>query len=96
MVVISEVLDFIDRRFKNTDANWNNGNCYWFAKILTERFKELKIYYIPSEGHFVAGDGKYYFDYNGLITNIYKFVSLDSILQTDPLWYERLMRDCVL
>ena len=61
-----EVLEFIKRRFP-IDCKWTDGNCYWFAKILAERFG-MQIYYLPIVGHFVAGfdsDGKFY-DYNGV------------------------------
>ena len=91
------VLDFIERRFKNTDAKWTDGNCYWFSKILTMRFPTLSIYYLPVEGHFVAGDGKSFYDYNGeLVASEYKIIPFGEIYQNDPLWYERLMKDCVL
>lgn len=94
----SEILDFIDRRFSQTDANWMNGNCYWFAKILTERFPgQLLIYYIPDVGHFVAGNTRgIYYDWHGMFISDEKYPSIDDIKENDPLWYERLMRDCVL
>ena len=34
---MDEVIEFIKRRFP-TDSNWLSGNCYYFAKILQERF----------------------------------------------------------
>ena len=37
-----EILDFINRRFKGTNANWLCGNCYWFARILKDRFDYLE------------------------------------------------------
>jgi hypothetical protein len=88
--------EFIHRRFASTNANWTNGNCYWFAKILTDRFEGLEIYYIPSEGHFVAGDGENFFDYNGLIKGTYRYIPFKEIKEDDPLWYSRLIKDCVL
>ena len=94
--MIEDILYFIKKRFENTNANWNNGNCYWFAKILTERFPELDIYYLPNEGHFIAGDGETFFDYNGLITDKKFCINFQRIAEEDPLWYERLIRDCVL
>ena len=34
----NEIIEFINRRFK-LDCNWTNGNCYYFALILADRFK---------------------------------------------------------
>ena len=92
-----EILDFIKRRFRNTDAKWTDRNCYWFSKILTERFPTLSIYYLPIEGHFVAGDGESFYDYKGeLVASKYKIISFADIQYADPLWYERLVRECIL
>ena len=47
------VVDFIEKRFPSTnDANWMNGNCYWFARILCDCFPFLQIGYDPIIGHF--------------------------------------------
>ena len=91
----NEILDFIHRRWTK-DANWLNGNCYWFAHILCTRFSQLEIYYEPIIGHFIAGDGNEYFDWSGEYkvnknTVIYK---LSDIKEFDDLWYNHLMRDC--
>ncbi|MBQ4122288.1 hypothetical protein IJD44_00970 [bacterium] len=90
----AEVLNFIERRFKK-DCNWTNGNCYYFALILCERFSKLRMYYLPITGHFVAGAQDEFFDFNG----VYKpkdeeALLLDDIKHTDFIWYNRLMRDC--
>lgn len=60
-----EILDFIKRRFPK-DSNWLDGNCYWFAFILCERFPNLQIYYEPVRGHFVAGTPSRYYDWTGV------------------------------
>jgi hypothetical protein len=39
-----EVIEFINRRWKK-DANWLDGNCYYFALILKHRFPEGRIWY---------------------------------------------------
>lgn len=92
----SEVLDFINRRWSSTNAHWIDGNCYWFAYILSARFSFLDIYYLPVDGHFVAGNGTMFFDWQGIYepekaTAIYK---LSDIEKFDDLWYSHLMRDC--
>lgn len=87
------IIEFINRRFSK-DCNWLNGNCFWFALILKERFPFLKIYYLPIDGHFVVGDGNKYYDWSGEIDLEEKPYELNEIKETDKLWYEKLMRDC--
>lgn len=56
--MINPILSFINRRFPY-DSNWLNGNCYFFALILIDRFPSLRMYYDPIEGHFVvSSDGE--------------------------------------
>ena len=89
------VLDFICRRW-HMDSGWKTGNCYWFAKILTCRFPSLRIYYLPIEGHFIAGDPIFhiYYDWDGLCYPNEEPIDLEELADTDPAWYWRLMRDC--
>ena len=95
MGIQNEVQEFITRRFP-TEEKWLNGNCYWFAFILRERFPELDLFYDPVEGHFYAGDGDVFYDWLGMYTkpvlpNIIKFSVIHT---TDLIWYERILRDC--
>ena len=98
MIDACEVEDFIRRRWRGTEARWDDGNCYWFAVILCSRFSELKIYYIPVPGHFVAGDGTNFFDIYGLIDkrNYGDIIPLATIKTKEKNWYSRLYRDCIL
>lgn len=92
-----EIVDFIKRRFYNNDANWLYGNCYWFAKILKERFNELDIYYEPVRGHFLAGIDDNYYDWTGLVTKLdSKPILLEEIKLQEPNIYKRLLEDCIL
>lgn len=93
-----EILDFIKKRFSNTDANWLYGNCYYFAQILCMRFPWLKVYYEPVAGHFIAGTPSHYYDWRGLVTNQLdsKPILLDWIKDNEPNWYNRLLEDCIL
>ena len=91
---MDEVEEFIQRRWKGTDAHWLDGNCYWFAHILTARFPYLKIYYMPLSGHFVAGTPSRYYDANGENKDKEKPILFDKIRQVDPVWAARLVRDC--
>ena len=90
-----EVLEFINRRWQ-CDAGWLTGNCYWFAAILCKRFPHLEVFYLPVEGHFVAGINGRYYDWGGEYKPEQKPISLFEIQNTDPAWYHRLIRDCVL
>lgn len=89
-----KIKEFIDRRFPK-DSNWLDGNCYWFAFILSNAFESLEIYYEPIVGHFYAGDGLNFYDWRGRAHLTNKPLLLDYIKQSDPLWYYRLKRDCI-
>ena len=94
-----EVKNFISKRFAQQNS-WCDGNCYWFAVILTNRFNNLQIYYMPIRGHFIAGDGVgNFYDWNGKLNiqdNEEPILLLQDIKDSDILWYNRLMRDCKL
>lgn len=65
-----KVLDFINRRFSNTEnANWLNGNCYYFAIILRERF-DGEIYYDVINGHFLTLIKDKIYDYSGVVYSL--------------------------
>lgn len=89
------ILDFIKRRWTK-DADWTNGNCYYFAVILKSRFPFMRIMYCPIVGHFVAEcNGKFY-DWNGKYVPEESPMELSEISIQDPLWYSRIVRDCIL
>lgn len=93
-----EILEFINRRFP-IDCNWTNGNCFYFAQILANRFHG-DVVYDPIDGHFLfwASDGNFY-DWTGI--RIYDesqkrnmFLWCDSAMK-DGLLHNRIYRDCV-
>ena len=103
------VENFIKKRWQ-IDSHFLDGNCLWFAIILTIRFPELEIYYLPIQGHFIVGkdnispiqghfivgkDNTYY-DWTGKLKLEEKPILLDKLKKDDPLWYSHLMRDCFL
>lgn len=97
--LVEKVLEFIERRFPNED-HWMDGNCYWFAALLCARFnKQLKVYYDPIDGHFLAGNAEenIYFDwesaYCGYKNELYLF---EKLAKEDPIWCSRLIRDCIM
>jgi len=93
----NKILDFIKHRFR-IDCNWLNGNCLYFAKILTWRFPELSIYYLPKHAHFVAGNGVKFFDFTGIVSS--KIINEDNPQSIEDMksrnisLYNRLMKDC--
>ena len=91
---MDEVEKFIEKRFGDTDAHWTDGNCYWFAQILIMRFPYLQLYYLPIEGHFVAGTPSRWYDAKGKNFSKEKPMLFEEIKKTDPLWAEHVLRDC--
>lgn len=96
-----EVLKFISERFPN-DSDWKNGNCYYFARILNDRFKDGAVYYDVIDGHFVFKlHGKYY-DHAGRVRysddNSFQhyLVPWDDFDEYDSIQKERIIRDCLL
>lgn len=89
-----EVLDFIKRRWQ-LDSHWLDGNCYWFAFILTTRFPQLEIWYLPIEGHFVAGAQNKFYDWTGLVEPKEKPYKLSWIRLKEPNMYKNLVRNCM-
>lgn len=62
------VIEFMKRRFPksaNSDSNWLNGNCFYFASILKERFNG-EIVYDTCCGHFMTMINEYLYDANGV------------------------------
>lgn len=85
--------NFIKRRWQ-INSHFLDGNCLWFAIILTTRFPDLKIYYLPIQGHFIAGKNNIYYDWTGKIQLEEKPIALETIKEKDSLWYSYLIRDC--
>lgn len=86
---------FIKERF-NTNCNWLDGNCYYFAIILKARFPQAIILYDVINGHFVADIDNELYDWSGKISNNSKYVIWDQIDNYDSLVKERIIRDCIL
>lgn len=97
---MNEIEEFITRRFK-TDCNWMNGNCYYFAKILVDRFCYLTLVYVPCPGHFMAYDSKseLLYDYTGKHTVDevhYVFFDFNQLKFDEPDMYFRIVEGCIL
>lgn len=92
---MDEVLDFINRRFKK-DCYWINGNCYYFAIILKDRFPEGKIYYDVIDGHFIFQYKDKYYDWVGIVETNGCLVEWDKFDEYDSLQKEIIVRDCIM
>lgn len=101
-MVAQEVLEFIERRFK-IDCNWKTGNCYYFALILYDRFRQYnpEIYYDTVDGHFLCRINNIFYDWGGAVAfsdeYVSKYVKKWSYLcEEDPIWGGRIVRDVIL
>lgn len=92
---MDEVLEFINRRFKN-DCNWINGNCYYFALILNDRFPDGEIYYDVIYGHFIYFyNGKYY-DWSGEVQQYGYIVNWSKFDEYDSLQKKHIIEGCLM
>lgn len=93
---MDSVLDFIHRRFTK-DCDWMSGNCYWFAKILCDRFPFLELYYDQIPGHFYAVDviNNWAYDFEGTHRLSSTAKCFSCLEKEDPLLYERLITNCI-
>lgn len=73
-----------------------HGYCYWFARILEERFHG-EIYYMPIENHFVTKIEKYFYDISGILNDSLFNVCLpwEQYKNIDVLETSRIYRDCI-
>ena len=92
-----EVLEFIKRRFSK-DSDWTNGNCWWFATILCDRFAAAgaERWYCPIEGHFVTMIDGVFYDANGIFIPLQEEKPIEwfELYEQDAVYAKRLLRDC--
>lgn len=89
------VKEFIDRRFK-ADCNWLNGNCYYFALILSDRFPGGTVYYDVIYGHFIyLYKGKYY-DWSGEMKPDGHLVEWAKFDEYDSLQKKHIIEGCLM
>lgn len=92
----NEVLEFIKRRFNNNYCKWTDGNCYYFAVILKDRFPDGKIYYNTLQGHFVFHHNGIYYDWNGIFDDTQHNIAWDTFEEYDSMVKTRIIRDCLM
>lgn len=101
------ILNFIDRftskgkRQEVIDC-FQNGCCYWFAYILSERFidpslTKSMIYYDEINNHFGYYDqeSNRIYDITGDVTNKYDWEPWEEVINKDLLHAKRIIRDCI-
>lgn len=94
-----EILSFI-KKFKFLEKStieklFTTGNCYYFAIILKERFKDGLVYYLPITNHFVwKYNGKYY-DICGEYGTNEQAYEWESFKILNPSYAKRIERDCI-
>lgn len=90
-----EVTRFIARfNPEETRYTFTNGCCYWFAKILEQRF-DGEICYNPVENHFATKIKRKFYDITGEITDVRDYVSWDCFKMFEPLASGRITRECI-
>lgn len=93
--LMKEILEFIKRRF-DCDFHWMDGNCYYFALILKDRFPGGKVVYDVIYGHFMYFyDGKYY-DWTGETDVKGIGIDWDSFDEYDSIQKQNIIRDCLM
>ncbi len=89
-----EVIEFIKRRF-SIDCNWRNGNCYYFALILRDRFPGGKIFYDVILGHFLYFYKGNYYDWSGIVKANGVLIEWDKFDLYDTNQKKRIIEDCL-
>ena len=94
---MNEIERFIKRFHSSDDITdvFTTGCCFWFAKILCERFFEQGAYvvYDEIEGHFGAKIGNKVYDITGDVTEKYTWTEWSDV---DEARRDRIRRDCIM
>ena len=101
-----KVLQFIERFKKNAGSCYSSaletvftcGNCYWFAVVLTERFKfySPKLYYYPITGHFAEKISDSFYDITGEIQSEEKPIAWETLKKEEPTRAKHIYQACAL
>lgn len=89
----NNIMNFIKRRFP-TDCDWLTGNCYFFALILQSVFGG-EIYYDVTNGHFLLGYEKEFYDWRGKSTDYGTLIKWKDFEKYDSIQKQRIIRDCI-
>lgn len=90
----NDILSFIKQRFP-INCHWLDGNCYYFALILKDRFNGT-IFYDQINCHFITKIDTKFYDWTGIIKpDIDKLLNWEELKEKDISYYNRLVRDCL-
>lgn len=99
----SEEIELFINRFKDHNSSYEElflyQNCYYFAKILSERFDSGVIMYDRSCQHFLYSKDGLLYDITGNVTEEHDakdLISLDELETTDPEEYNMIRSICIL
>lgn len=99
---MDKIEEFIKRRFPTNNGNWTNGNCFFFAVILRERFADFDdgwIVYEPITGHFLFKYNNCFYDWTGKVEltsqQLAAIVYWHHYDKIDSLHYWRIVDDCI-
>ena len=83
-------------------VNFLTGNCYWFARILQERYRpffQTDIMYNPIQNHFCCliktAAGDYCADASGMLPLTSEWKLWSDYIAEEPLDAARVYRDCI-
>lgn len=96
----NEILNFI-KKFQNegTIETFTQGCCYWFARILCERF-DMELYntmimYNNIDGHFAAKINGRLYDITGELNESSDWKTWDEFRENEPVYAKTVIRDCI-
>ena len=73
-----------------------NGCCYWFAKILKDRFAHSDVMYSDRENHFGCRIGRRVYDITGEVTNAYDWEPWADFIYREPRQAALITQGCIL
>ena len=90
-------------QFSDCRDNFLYGNCYWYARILQERFRpwfNTTLMYNPIDNHFCCRFntkvGVFYVDASGIAASgSDEWQTWAQYIHTEPLGAARIYRDCI-
>ena len=94
---MNQVVEFIERRFP-AEENWLRENNYYFAIILREAFPGGKIFFDPSEEHFLYMLNGQLYDWYGLRDDYpinTHFIDWEEYSKTNTAHCRKIVRDFI-
>lgn len=91
---VNDIIAFIKSRFSK-NCHWLDGNCYYFAVILKDRFNG-KIYYDTENAHFITKINDKFYDWTGRVNpKLENLLDWDILEKQNPSYYKKIQFECV-